>query len=233
MKRAAILLAKKPFVARCVLTLLLVCLLGACQQTRFEALPSGALSDCDNAWVGAWRIEVSTESKDEDEGPVYWLVDEKCARYQTLETDRELEQENEYTLRYVQQGAQHYLVASKPGSDGDDSAWDKGFMLFRYELRGDDEIRAYEIDNQRVAHLIVDGAIAGRSEVKSETEKDGKTKLDSIENMIAGPTSATDAVIRRKGVFKRKPWLLLRRASDSEIAKVKAQIEDRRNPESG
>lgn len=208
-------------------------LLSACQQTRFEALPSGTYSECDPDWVGGWRIESTDPSKEKDEGPVYWIVDANCVRYQTMEADGASEDEHEFSIRYVKQDSRKYLVNAKPNLAEDASDWDKGFMLIRYDWNGANTIRLFEVDNQQVAQLILDGEIAGHSEVKTGTDRNGKNKIDSIENLLAGPTTNTDKVIQRKGVFKRKPWLILHRVSSDEIAKMRAKFLDQRNPESG
>ncbi len=225
-------------VARCALrgtlSLLALGLVSGCQQTRFEALPSGEVSDCARDWVGAWRIEDMTERDEKDDGPVYWIVSDNCARYQTLEPDGESDDEDEYSIRYVRHGDSNFIAATaRPDAEAKDSDWHNAHMLIRYEFRGQDQIRAFEVDNQHVARLIVDGEIGGRSEVKSKPGKGGKNNLESVENLILGPSSATDSIIRRKGVFGRKPWLILHRASSEEIARAWARVEERRSPEGG
>ncbi|MDZ4813339.1 MAG: hypothetical protein SGI99_12125 [Pseudomonadota bacterium] len=222
------------YALRCTLSLLAIGLVSGCQQTRFEALPTGEVSDCVRDWVGAWRIEDMTERDEKDDGPVYWIVSDNCARYQTLEPDGESEDEDEYSIRYVRHGNSNFIAATaRPDAEAKDSDWHKAHMLIRYEFRGHDQIRAFEVDNQRVARLIVDGEIGGRSEVKSKPGKGGKNDLESVENLLFGPSSETDSVIRRKGVFGRKPWLILHRTSSEEIARARAGVEERRSPEGG
>lgn len=219
---------------RSTLVLLAIALLSGCEQTRFEALPSGEVSDCDRDWVGAWRIEDTRERAEKDDGPVYWIVSDNCARYQTLEPDGASEDEDDYAFRYVRHGDSNFIAATAhPDAEAKDSDWHKAHMLIRYEFRGSDQIRAFDVDNQRVARLIVDGEIGGRTEVKSKPGKDTKNNLESVENLVFGPSAATDSIIRRKGVFGRKPWLVLHRASSEEIARAKARVEERRSPEGG
>ncbi len=214
--------------------LLAVSLLSACQETRFEVLPSGDVSDCDASWVGSWRVENTGEADDEDDGPMYWVVAENCAQYQTLEPGGESDGEEDFSIRYVRHGGDAYLALNEPEAKQDDSAFDKASMLVRYEVRNKDEIRTFEIDNRLVARLIVDGEIIGQTEVKHAKPSNASKSLnsDSISNLIYGPSANTDIVIKRKGVFKRKPWMILRRASDEEIARIKTTIEERR-PEDG
>jgi hypothetical protein len=214
--------------------LLAIGLLSACEETRFEALPSGEVSDCDPSWVGGWQVENPSENESKDEGPVYWVVAENCAHYQTLEPGGASDGGEDFTIRYVQHGSNAYVALNEPEAKQEDSDFDKATMLVRYEFRSKNEIRTFEVDNRFVARLIVDGEISGSTEVKnSNPESTGKSvKTDSITNLIYGPSTNTDKVIKRKGVFKRKPWMILRRAGDEEIARVRAAIEERR-PEDG
>jgi hypothetical protein len=219
---------------RAMFVVLMLALLGACHQTRFEALPTGAVGDCDAEWVGAWRIEAGTSAGSADEGPVYWLVDADCARYRTMDEHGETEDETEFQIRYLRHEGRRYLVNGKAGLPADAEAWDRAFMLFRYDVRGKDRIELFEIDTQRVARLILDGAIAGRTEVKSSAGRDGRIVVDSTENLIAGPAIATDAVIARKDVFLRRPWMTLHRVGNDEIERRQREFEERsRSPESG
>ena len=217
-----------------VALLALIGLLAACQQTRFEAPPTGELAQCDQRWVGAWRVESSRDAGDDDEGPIYWVVGKDCGDYQMLEPDGESDDDDEFTLRYITSGKHDFIVdVPKPDADAKDSDWESAYMLVRYEFRGDDEIRAYDVDNRAVARMIVDGGIAGRTEVRSKAQADSSIKLDSVENLVYGSSAATDAVIRRKGVFVRKPWLVLHRVSEEEATKAKINARERRSPEGG
>lgn len=214
--------------------LLTIAALGACQETRFEALPTGEVSDCDPAWVGAWRVENASDEENKDEGPMYWVVAENCTHYQTLEPDGESDGEEDFSIRYVRHDGDAYLALNEPEAKQSDSDFDKATMLVRYEFRNNNEIRTFEVDNRFVARSIVDDEIPGSTEVKNgKSTNSGKTvKTDSISNLIYGPSENTDQVIKRKGVFKRKPWMILRRASTEEIARVRARIKNR-SPEDG
>lgn len=213
--------------------LLAMGMLGACQETRFEALPSGDVSACDPAWVGDWRVQ-ETDEDDKDDGPFYWVVAADCAQYQTLEPDGESDGEEDFSIRYLTHGKSTYLALNEPEAKQGDSDYDKATMLVRYEVVNKNEIRTFEVDNRFVAELIVQGKISGSTEVKnSKSNGSGKpVKTDSISNLIYGPSSNSDRVIKRKGVFKRKPWMILRRASADEIEKFRARIDDR-SPEDG
>jgi hypothetical protein len=221
-------------VLRLATVLLVVGALGACQETRFEALPTGDVSDCDPAWVGSWRVENTDDADDKSHGPVYWVVAANCAQYQTLEPDGESDGEEDFSIRYVQRGGDAYMALNEPEAKQGDSDFDKATMLVRYEFRNKNEIRTFEVDNRRVARMIVDGEILGSTEVKNGKSPNAglTTATDSISNLIYGPSTNTDKVIKRKGVFKRKPWMILRRASDDEIAKIRTAIEER-SPEDG
>lgn len=209
-----------------------IALLPACQQTRFEAAPSGELSSCDQRWVGAWRVESPREHDDSD-GPIYWVVSKDCTNYQMLEPDGPSDDQDEFTLRYIRNGGQDFIVDLPKGKGKDSSDWDNAFMVVRYQFHGADQVSAFDVDNQHVARLIIDAEIAGRTEARSKAESGRKVKLESVENMVYGPSSTTDAVIHRKGVFNRKPWLILTRASAEEMAKAQIKMHERRNPESG
>lgn len=211
----------------------LVLLVGACQQTRFEALPTGDVQTCDQDWVGTWRIEDHDQARDEKEGPVYWVVAADCAQYQSIETGGISEDNDEFSLRYVMQDRNRYLVAlSAPDKDAEPTAWSKGYMLVRYHFRNANEIETYAVDDHAVAKMIVDLKIPGRTDTRTRSD-DRNVTIASIENLIAGPAAVTDDVLKRRGVFKRKPWLTLHRASAQEIEAVKQQAIDRRSPENG
>jgi len=220
--------------ARLALVALLLLACTACQQTRFESLPSSAGRDCDAAWVGSWRIEASRNA-DADDKPGYWIVQPGCHGYQTLEAEGVSEDEDEFALRYIRHNGRDYLAAaSRPDPKAEDQAWEKGIMLFRYEFVGKDRIRVFAADDRQVARLIVDEQIRGRTEVTSgdADEPPGK-RSGSIHNLVYGAPADTDRVLRRKDVFATAPWAELRRATDAEIERVKARLIDRRNPEGG
>ncbi len=218
---------------RPALLALLALSLGACEQTRFESLPSGTQLDCDPAWVGAWRVSGGEE--DADEEPGYWVVRPECKSYQTVEEDGASEEDDEFQFRYVKQGKFSYLaVATRPDSKSDDQAWENAFMLLRYEFRGENSIRLYAIDDHQMARWIVDYQVNGRTEVSSggAEQKPGR-RSNSINNLIYGDAAATDAVLDRRGAYKRKPWMLLERVSDAEINQIKAKLPAANGPESG
>jgi hypothetical protein len=219
---------------RLAAVLLATVALGACQETRFEALPTGEVSDCDPAWVGNWRVENASDEESKDDGPMYWLVAENCAHYQTLEPDGESDGEEDFSIRYVQHGDDAYLALNEPEAKQGDSDFDKATMLVRYEFRNNNEIRTFEVDNRFVARSIVDGEVSGSTEVKNSKPNSSRKSLktDSISNLIYGPGANTDMVIKRKGVFKRKPWMILHRVSDEELARFRTAIKDR-SPEDG
>ena len=216
---------------RTPILLLLVLICSACQQTRFAALPSGTESACDSDWVGAWRVDA--EGTESDKEPAYWIVKPDCAGYQTLEEEGISEDEDEFRFRYVQQGKSRYIAAaSRPDLKAADQDWEHGFMLFRYEVLNKNKIRVHAIDNQRIAHLIVDGEIKGRTAVSNDS-KDPRARDKSIRNLVSGDSKATDAVLKRKDIYDPTPWLILHRASDAEIAKFKERMLDQRSPEGG
>lgn len=218
---------------RPALLALLTLALAACEQTRFEALPSGTQRDCDPAWVGNWLV--TNNEADSDEEPGYWVVKPDCSGYQTVEEEGLSEEEDEFRFRYIKQSDHNYLaVAERPDPKADDQAWENAFMLIRYQFRGPDEIRLYAIDDHRIAELIVAYEIQGRTEVSSGgPEQQPGRRGNSINNLIYGDSKATDAVIKRRDAYARKPWMLLRRVSDEELARVKAKYPASRGPESG
>ncbi len=212
---------------------LLALSLAACEQTRFESLPTGTQLDCDQAWVGAWRVSAGED--DADEEPGYWVVRPDCKSYQTVEEDGASEEDDEFRFRYVKQDGNSYLaVASRPDPKADDQAWENAFMLIRYEIRGEDSIRLYAIDDHRLAQWIVDYQINGRTKVSSggADQKPGR-RSNSINNLIYGDSAATDKVLGRRGAYKRKPWMLLERISEEEIHQIKAKLPAANGPESG
>jgi hypothetical protein len=218
---------------RPALLVLLALTLAACEQTRFESLPTGTQRDCDPAWVGNWLV--TDNEADSDEEPGYWVVKPDCSGYQTVEEEGLSEEEDEFRFRYIQQKDQSYLaVAERPDPKSDDQAWENAFMLIRYQFRGPDEIRLYAIDDHRLAELIVAYKIPGRTEVSSggPDQKPGR-RQNSINNLVYGDSKATDAVIKRRDAYDRKPWLLLKRVSDEELARIKAKYPASRGPESG
>jgi hypothetical protein len=196
--------------------------LTGCKDTTFESLPSERTTTCDTHFVGKWRL-ISADNKSSDY-ELYVIVEPECKRWRFIEDgndDAKTEQTVHFAFATV--GGKP-LLALKIDPDRDPAKdpgarWSIGYYYLRYEF-ADKTIRAHPVDHRRVAHLIVDGAVAGRSErISREPASKSAGNSDELHNFVAGNTEEMARVAQLEGIFDETETYVLKPATDAEIFK--------------
>ncbi|HNR91130.1 MAG TPA: hypothetical protein PKO41_01775 [Dokdonella sp.] len=187
------------------LTLLLV--LAGCVETRFESLPGDQVERCDARWVGNWRFVSSEDKREAADDAVFIAIGAGCRDIRVFEKGK---QDDDLTadLHFARVDRMRILAVQlieqkdKGKAKGE---WDGGYHYFRYDTRAN-RIDMYAVDHDRVAHLLIDGKLRGRVEMVSQRpgvhrQSHGRSQ----ENFVAGDASAMVEVVRKPGIFEKRP----------------------------
>ena len=179
--------------------------LGACTSTRFESPLGDQLDTCDPRWQGLW---VEREDDGED-GEAAIQVDAQCRLFVLDQADKGGPVKAAHVpVNFAKVGGKEYLVVSdkavlpvfEPGPVfGVKEQPEKTFYFVRYRVRGD-RIELYDVDDERVAHLIVDDEVEGTI---SKTDNE-------MHNYVRGDRSRMVEIVRKHDLFERKPSVLVR-----------------------
>lgn len=159
--------------------------LAGCETVEFQNPPSAALSQCDQAWVGDWRIEDLRPDQDVVVGQEQFLrVTKDCDRLllvdirpgdgEALEIEvNDIEKDQEVGFASSEK---HKILALRDIKDPDaqvaKSEQPEGFVLLRYELDDKKKLVIREADRKSAARLVVDGVTPGWVE-KHDRRADG------------------------------------------------------------
>lgn len=208
--------------ARIVPLLLLAGILSGCVDTLFESQPGENVAACDRHFVGTWRMQ-ATDSKDADE-ELFLIVDPECKRWRFIEDGKEDEKLEKTTHLAFATVAGKSLLTVKVDQDSKDAhnadaKWRDGYYYLRYEI-SDKTIRLQAVDDQRIAHMIIDGKMQGRTERVSREPGDKRGGTSSeLHNFIAGNPAEMARVAQLDGVFADADAYILKPATRADISR--------------
>lgn len=191
-----------------------------CVDTVFESLPGKNISPCDQRFVGKWRLTDSGKNSKDDE-KLFVVIEPDCRALHLFENGKDdIETDAKTHLAFASVGAKSILAVrfDEEQSHTDKTDWSQGYHYFLYEPRKG-EIRLIPVDDIRVAHLIIDGEIHGRTE-KISKRPGGRTQGDgmTLHNYVAGDADAMAKAVLLRGVFIETPYFILKPATDAEIS---------------
>ncbi len=193
------------YVPPCACMCLLLVGLSACSSTRFESPLGDALDTCDPRWQGLW---IEREDDGED-GEAAFQVDAQCRLFVLDQEDKGGPIKSAHVpVNFTEVAGKDYLVVSdkavlpvfEPGPvSGVKEQPEKTFFFIRYRVRGD-RIELFDIDDERVAHLIVDDKLEGTI-AKSENE---------LHNFVRGDRARMVEIVRKHDLFEKDASVLVR-----------------------
>ena len=197
-------------------TLALLC---GCQDTLFETQPGAAISACDEHFIGSWRLLPADPSSSNDE--LFVIVEPGCKRWRFIEDGKDdAETEKTVHVAFAHVGDLQLMTVKndeKHAANDADGRWRDGYLYLRYEFAGD-TIRLHRVDDKRVAHWIVDGAIKGRTE--TITQSPGSTRHEGdLHNFVSGDRDEMARVALLDGIFQANGYYTLKPATTAEIFK--------------
>jgi len=179
--------------------------LSGCNVTRFESPPGDALDSCDTRWRGLW---IAYED-DGELGDAAIHVDEACRLMMLDQAERGGPVKSVHMpSNFARVGRDDYVVVSdlalKPLYElgpvpGVSEQPARTFVLMRYRFRGE-RLELYDIDDQKVALLVVDGSIEG-TVLKSH---------DGLQVYVQGDRARIAKVLAAHKLYDDKPTVLER-----------------------
>jgi hypothetical protein len=220
-------------------TALLLCTaaLSGCKDTTFEAPPSDTVSACDAQFVGKWRLLASDDKRGDDDA-YYVIVERGCKRWRFIEDGKDdAKTEQTVHLSFAKAGDVPLLLVrmdpEKSSATDAHARWSNGYMYLRYEA-AEKTLRLHPVDNAHMAHLIVDGAVSGRTEritrepgdksARETNEKELRLKStahDELHNFVAGDSAEMARVAQLENIFDAHDFYTLKPATDAEIFRAK------------
>ncbi len=197
---------------RLVLAALLCVGLAACQRTGFESLPVADAAVCDTRWEGQWRIDMPDEDDDPDD-TIYVDIGTGCSTVTFVENGKRTD-EPMIEVHFARV-AQIEIVTMR-AIDGTDAVPSEavrrmGFMYFRQEARRD-RIMLHPVDDRRVANWLIQGDLEGTVDFASRHAGGRRPRHgNTLENFVAGDTEAMASIVTRRGLFERRPSIILTR----------------------
>ncbi|HST27223.1 MAG TPA: hypothetical protein VLK26_02505 [Rudaea sp.] len=193
-------------------------LLCGCQDTFFETQPGTRITACDERFVGQWRLLPADPAKADD--AFFVVVEPQCKRWRFIEDGKDdIKTENSVHVAFARVGelALLTLKEDQPASHDSQARWSDGYRYLRYDFV-DGTIRLHAVDDKRVAHLIIDGGIHGRTE-RISREPGSQRDSDDLHNFVAGDAKEMARVAQLDGIFRSGGYYTLKPATHDEIFK--------------
>jgi hypothetical protein len=199
---------------RTLVALLLPLALGACSMTTFKNLPQGVAEDCPKAAVGAWLAREERPAEPADFGLVVHAdctVESRDAKHGKrpasgpLPRLRFLHEAAGDEVALIDTGAAFDLVDVKRSEDMPAGS----FMAFAWKVESN-ALTLRQIDDRRVATLIVQGAIQGTAQAKHHN------RGTEIANAVEEDAAATANLFRAYDLFSDKPLEFKRVGEDAK-----------------
>ncbi len=203
-----------------------LCTLCGCETTRFESMPASLSDTCDPNWPGGW-IGLDETGHDADFAV---FIDKDC----TVTNVTSKAPAKSATARvqfFTARGQNHVLLATAQAQrlfefEADNKLPSSaipnngGYFILRW--RYEDGYLAFSApEHQRVAHLIVGGAIDGSVERQPNR---------SLHNEISGSPEQTQNLLERIDLYAEQPFARLRftgksrKSLDQAVNKAKRAI---------
>ncbi len=181
--------------------------LAGCVSTIFESPPGTATSACDTHWVGSWDVH-TTDPKAQGDDKLMLRVGAQCKALTIVENGNKQHDLDHTVLIFATIHGRHIaalkLDSETKGTKSSLSDWDTGYHYFSY-MATDKEIRLHQADDERVAELLIDGKLFGRTE-KITRYPGAKQPADSgtLHNFVAGTPSDMARALQRYPLFSEQ-----------------------------
>jgi len=196
------------------LAAIVVLALAGCVETRFESPIGDNIETCDARWKGLW-----TEADEANHGrpgdTVVFYVDDDCKFIVLDDPGKDgTVKEIHVPVNYVHADGKDYVVVAdtslKPLADikpphGVTPVPEKSYYFARYTLRRD-RLDIYQVDDERMAKLIVDRVIDGTVD-KTQNE---------LHVYVHGSRAEMLALVRARPIFKDKSTRFVRSTQSLE-----------------
>jgi len=185
-----------------------VLMLAGCVETRFESPIGDNIETCDARWKGIWA-EADEANHDRPDDTVAFYVDDDCKFIVLDDPGKDgISKQTHVPVNYVHADGKDYVVvadtALKPLVDikpphGVTPVPEKSYYFARYTLRRD-RLDIYQVDDERVAKLVVDGVIDGTVD-KTQNE---------LHVYVHGSRAEMLSLVRSRPIFKDKSTRFVR-----------------------
>lgn len=185
------------------LAAMFVLALAGCVETRFESPIGDNIETCDARWKGIWA-EADEANRDRPGDSMAFYVDDDCKFIVLDDPDKNgVAKQIHIPVNYVHADGKDYVVvtdaALKPLADikpphGITPAPEKSYFFARYTLRRD-RLDIYQVDDERMAKLVIDGAVDGTVD-KTHNE---------LHVYVHGSRAEMQTLVRTRPIFKDKP----------------------------
>jgi hypothetical protein len=187
---------------------ILVLALAGCVETRFESPIGDNIETCDARWKGVWA-EADEANRDRPGDTVAFYVDDDCKFVVLDDPDKDgTAKETPVPVNYVHADGKDYVVVTdaslKPLADikpphGVTPVPEKSYYFARYTLRRD-RLDIYQVDDERMAKLVVDRVIDGTVD-KTQNE---------LHVYVHGSRAEMLALVHARSIFKDKSTRFVR-----------------------
>lgn len=194
---------------RAIAAIVVTTSLAACVETRFESPIGDNIETCDTGWKGLWLG--APDRADERNDATAFYVNDACEFIVVDQPEKSgpLKQVH-VPVNYVHANGKDYVVVAdtavrglvdiKP-PHGVAPVPDKSFFFARYRLHGD-RIELYQVDDARVAELVIEGKVGGTVD-KTDNE---------LHVYVHGTRAQMLDLVRTQSIFKDKDPLKLVRS---------------------
>jgi hypothetical protein len=198
-------------------------LLSGCVSTIFESPPGDKTTPCDTRWVGTWELHPADAAvKDEDR--IILSVEPGCNVLRFTDNGKLQHDLDHATVLFAELDKASILALRLPASgsnnDSKPSEWNLGYHYFSYIVQGS-EIHVRQIDDEKVAHLIVDDKLPGRTEKitrypGAHQPSDGR----NLQNFVAGSAQDMTQALAAYPLFFDKGAIIFKRIVGDPVKSI-------------
>ncbi len=200
--------------------------LAGCVSTIFEAPPGDATSTCDPRWVGNWDVHI-VDRKAEGDDKLVLRVGADCKTLAVVENGNAQHDLDHAVLAFASiRGGRIAALKLDPNAKDANSKlsnWETGYHYFSY-VANDKQIRLQQADDERVAKLLIDGKLFGRTEkITRYPGANQPTNSGTLHNFVAGTPKDMAHALEACPLFSDKSAIILNRiAADIDPLKKAA-----------
>ena len=199
--------------------LILTSALAGCVSTIFESPPGDTTTSCDARWVGNWEVHAA-DPKTESDDKVTLRVAPECESLVVVENGT-VQHDLDHAILIFTAIRNSNIAALKQSQETKDtnaktSDWETGYRYFSYTAN-EKEIRLQQVDDERIAKLLIEGKLLGRTERISrypgarQPEDQG-----TLHNFVAGPPKEMLRALESYPLFSDKGAIILKRIADGK-----------------
>ncbi|MGH8123248.1 MAG: hypothetical protein ACREPT_10815 [Rudaea sp.] len=194
--------------------------LAGCVSTIFESPPGTAASACDPRWVGNWDVQMANPKAQGDDKLVL-RVGAQCKTLSVVENGNEQRDLDHAVLAFASiRGNRIAAFKLDPDSNGTKSKpaeWETGYHYFSY-VANDGQIRLRQVDDERIAKLLIDGKLSGRTEkITRYPGASQPAESGTLHNFVAGTPQEMVHALATYPLFSDKSAIILKRIAAAPI----------------